>query len=191
MTKALILVTIAAAIGTIGSAPASDSVAGRTTNNAEFLTKNYPAESLKREEQGRVGFQLTFEANGTLVGCAITQSSGFANLDNGTCEMLARSAKIEPARDAEGRRVSSIRSGYVDWKLPAAGVRLAQAQAQTSSVVPTAADPLVCKRSPVSGSIIKKVKRCMTRSEWKIQDRLVQDEIYRAQTSNTCSDHGC
>jgi hypothetical protein len=56
---------------------------------------------------------------------------------------------------------------------------------------PTVSDPLVCKRSPVPGSIIKKIKRCMTKSEWKVHDRLVQDELARAQTSGVCSDHGC
>lgn len=155
--------------------------------NAAFLAKNYPADSLRRGEQGKVGFQLSFGPDGTLTGCAITQSSGFANLDSGTCDMLAKSAKIEPARDAEGRRVPSVRVGYIDWKLPANAVRLAQA----GPSVATANDPLVCKRTSAPGSIVKKIKRCMTKSEWKANDRIVQDEIHRAQTGNTCSDHGC
>ena len=188
MTATLLITSLASLLvaATIATAPPTAGPA-RQSANAEFLAKNYPVESLQRGEQGRVGFQLTFEADGTLAACAITQSSGFRALDDGTCEMLAKSAKIEPARDAEGRRVSSIRSGYIDWKLPANGVRLAQAGA----AVPTASDPLVCKRSAVPGSIVKKIKRCMTKSEWAINDRLVREEVRRAMDGNTCSDHGC
>ena len=188
MATALMLLSLAAAIGTTANAPAAAGDSPRSGENAEFLARNYPPDSLQRGEQGRVGFQLTFEADGSLAGCAITQSSGFASLDEGTCEMLARSAKIEPARDAEGRRVNTVRTGYIDWKLPAKSVKLAQAGAAGSK---SSTDPLICKRSSVPGSIIKKIKRCMTKSEWKIQDRLVQDELHRAQTGNTCSDHGC
>ena len=176
------------AIATVASSAPAIMVPARQSTNAEFLAKNYPPESLKRGEQGRVGFQLTFESDGSLTGCAITQSSGFASLDHGTCDMLALSAKIEPARDAEGRRVRTVRTGYIDWKLPANGARLTQASVPG---LQTAGDPLVCKRSSVPGSIIKRIKRCMTKSEWAAQDRLVQDEIHRAQTGNTCSDHGC
>jgi TonB family protein len=188
MTSALFLVLAAAALGTTGSAPPLDNGGARPSANAEFLAKNYPPESLQRGEQGRVGFQLTFAADGSLTGCAITQSSGFATLDNGTCDMLARSAKIEPARDSDGRRVSAVRTGYIDWKLPSNSVKIAQAGAPGRK---SSADPLVCKRSSVPGSIIKRIKRCMTKSEWAAQERLVQDEIQRALRANTCSDHGC
>jgi TonB family protein len=167
------------------SAPADST---RPSANAEFLAKNYPPESLQRGEQGRVGFQLTFEADGSLTGCAITHSSGVPTLDNGTCDMLALSARIEPARDAEGRRVRTVRTGYVDWKLPPNGVRMAQASAAGGK---SSADPLICKRTSVPGSIIKKIKRCMTKSEWAIQDRIVREEVRRAMDGNTCSDHGC
>ena len=188
MATILMLVSIAAAIGAAANAPAVAGDSAKSAENAGFLAKNYPPESLRRGEQGKVGFQLSFEADGSLTGCAITQSSGFPTLDNGTCEMLARSAKVAPAQDAEGRRVPTIRTGYIDWKLPANRVKMAQAGASNGT---SAADPLVCRRSTVPGSIIKKVKRCMTKSEWKIQDRLVQNEIQRAQTASTCSDHGC
>jgi TonB family protein len=184
MAKTLFLVLAAAAMGTIGSAL---DAGARPNGNAGFLAKNYPPESLRRGEQGRVGFQISFDTEGALIGCSVTQSSGFSSLDEGTCEMLAKSAKIEPTRDADGRRVLSVRSGYIDWKLPTNGMKIAQAG--TSAV--RTSEPLVCKRSSVPGSIIKKIKRCMTRSEWKVQEQLFQDEIHRAQLANTCSDHGC
>ena len=187
MAMTLFAILAAVAAGMSGAAPPPDHAPANASTNASFLAKNYPAESLKRGEQGKVGFQLSFDADGGLVSCLITQSSGFVTLDNGTCEMLSRSAKIAPVRDAEGRRVSSVRSGYVDWKLPASGVRLARA----GPAVATKNDPLVCKRSSVPGSIIKKIKRCMTRSEWKVHERLVQDEIFRAINERTCTDHGC
>lgn len=187
MISILFLTAVAASIPVTATAPATSASATRWSANADFLAKNYPPESLKRGEQGKVGFQLGFGADGTISSCSITQSSGFAKLDEGTCEMLVKSARIDPARNADGRRVPSLRSGYVEWKLPANVAKLAQ----SGGTLATETDPLVCKRSSVPGSIIKKVKRCMTRSEWKAHDRLVQDEIFRAQTGNTCSDHGC
>ena len=122
MATSLMLLSMAAAISLIAPSPAGAGDGLKRTGNAEFLARNYPPESLKRGEQGRVGFQLSFEADGSLTGCAITQSSGFATLDNGTCDMLARSAKITPAQDADGRRVPSVRTGYIDGKLPANSV---------------------------------------------------------------------
>jgi len=184
----ILLLSVAASISTGGAAQTGVDATAKSSANAQFLAKNYPPESLQRGEQGRVEFQLTFEADGSLTACAITQTSGFAALDNGTCNMLAQSAKIEPARDAEGRRVSVVRTGYIDWKLPSNTVKIAQASAPGRR---TSTDPLVCKRTSVPGSIIKKIKRCMTKSEWAAQERIVQDELHRAQTGNTCSDHGC
>jgi TonB family protein len=178
---------LAAAIGTAGSAPALDSGAIKSNANAAYLAKNYPVESLRRGEQGRVAFQLSFEADGTLTGCTVTQSSGFRTLDEGTCEMLAKSAKIEPARDADGRRVPSVKAGYIDWKLPLRTVQVAQ----SNPAVVTADNPLVCKKTSVPGSIIKKIKRCMTKSEWQLHERLTQQEVRRAMDTNICSDHGC
>ena len=188
MGLSVLLLTVAASMSTVVAAQAGTGTTAKPSANAEFLAKNYPAESLQRGEQGRVGFQLTFEADGSLTACAITQSSGFAALDNGTCDMLAQSAKIEPARDTEGRRVSAVRTGYIDWKLPSNSVKIAQAGAPGRK---SSADPLICKRTSVPGSIIKKIKRCMTKTEWAIQDRIVREEVRRAMDGNTCSDHGC
>lgn len=183
MALSLISMLAAAAIG----ASLSDQTPLQQSANASYLAKNYPAESLQRGEQGRVGFQLSFEADGSLSGCAVTQSSGYRTLDEGTCEMLAKSAKIEPARDAEGRRVPSIRAGYIDWKLPSKKAQAVQANAAVASND----NPLICKRTSVPGSIIKKIKRYMTRSEWKLHERLTQQEVRRAMDTNICSDHGC
>lgn len=187
MTNALLL-ALAAVTGTAGNAPAPDNGRAKANANAEFLAKNYPVESLRRGEQGRVEFELSFDSDGSLMGCKISRSSGFQALDEGTCDILVKSAKIEPARDAQGRQVRTTRTGYIDWKLPSDGVRMAQASAAGGK---SSTDPLICKRTSVPGSIIKKIKRCMTKNEWAIQDRLVREEVRRAMDGNTCSDHGC
>jgi len=181
------ILLLAASISMFGSAQTVASITAKSAANAEFLSRNYPPESLKRGEQGRVGFQLTFEADGTLTECAVSQSSGFVTLDEGTCEMLTKSAKVAPARDSSGRSVRTVRTGYIDWKLPAGANQLAQADLTQAK----ATEPLICKRTSMPGSIIKKIKRCMTKSEWAAQDRIVREEVRRAMDGNTCSDHGC
>lgn len=176
----------AAIAATMASAPAT-TPSSPSAENAEFLAKNYPPEALRRGEQGKVGFQLTIDKDGTPLACTITESSGFGALDDGTCEFLVRHGRMSPQKDANGISVRSAKNGYINWKLPA-GVAAA---APASAVSPNGTDPLICKRTTVPGSIIKRVKRCMTKNEWATQDRIVREETRRAMDGNTCSDHGC
>ena len=155
--------------------------------NKDFLARNYPPASLQRGEYGKVGFQLTIEADGLLAGCAITQSSGFAGLDRGTCEMLVNSAKLEAAVDKDGRKVRTYKNGYVTWKLPAGVQPAIPAKADPAAKV----DPLVCRRESITGSIVKTGIRCMSPAEWIREERYAQQKLDKLQTELGCTDHGC
>jgi TonB family protein len=179
---------MAAAIGTTGSALAPADGGGKSSSNAGFLAKNYPPESLKRGEQGRVEFQLSFDSEGAVTDCAITRSSGFRNLDDGTCELLARSARADPVRDSTGRAIPAVRTGFLNWKLPDQRLALGQIGGGSAS---TQSNPLVCRRFSVPGSMIKKVKRCMTKSEWELDERLTRQQLEVFLSRQMCGDHGC
>lgn len=157
------------------------------SDNGRFIAEHYPAEALKRGEQGRVAFILTVEKDGSLAGCEVTESSGFETLDRETCELLVRYAHLKPPVDAEGRRVRATKSGYIVWTLPTKPAELATA---TESFMPKP-DPIICRRSPAPGSLIKKVKRCMTASDWKMEERATREYLDERQGRMTCSDHGC
>jgi TonB family protein len=188
MMTLLFLAAAASPITVSANAPAASAGAAKWTAKAEFLARNYPAESRKRGEQGRVAFQLGFDTDGNVASCVITQSSGFRDLDNGTCDLLARSARAKIVRDSEGRSVTANRTGYIDWQLPGTEVKLAQAKASGAG---RSTDSLICRRTAVTGSIAKKIKRCMSRSEWSAEERAAQGATNRAISSNRCNEHGC
>ena len=149
----------------------------RTANNGEFISKHYPTKALKRGEQGRVGFRVTIEPDGSLGACDVTQSSGFATLDKETCEIMVSYARLSPVRNADGRAIRADQDGYIVWRLPAGATRVASASGKK------ALDPnkIVCKRIESTGSLIAKTRQCLTRSEWAQQERVVRDEVDRIQ----------
>src|SRR5687767_5684749 len=129
----------------------------RESPNGEFLSKHYPPGALKRGEQGKVGFRLTVERDGSLGGCEVMQSSGFALLDSETCGLLLQHARLKPARNADGRAIRSVRSGFIAWKLPGGTTKLASAAARPTPK----SDPIICKRFQAPGSLIVKTRTCM------------------------------
>ncbi len=78
---------------------------------------DYPAAALAQGQQGKVGYRLLIDAKGRVQSCDITESSGHAALDKGTCDLIRRRARFVPARGADGQPMEwSYRSG-VDWEL--------------------------------------------------------------------------
>jgi protein TonB len=85
---------------------------------AIFSTNDYPADAIRRNEQGTVGFELSINRLGWVSWCRIVRSSGSEALDRATCDILRSRARFEPARDASGRRVTDEYSGRIRWDLP-------------------------------------------------------------------------
>ena len=158
----------------------------QAARNGEFISSHYPQGAFNRGEQGRVAFRLVIETDGSLGTCDVTESSGFATLDQETCEILLRYGRFEPVRNAEGRVISKAQDGFIVWRLPA-GTKLATSDAK---IMPKP-DQVICRRGSKLGSPYAKSKTCMTRSEWELNDRILREEIQRAQGSIFCGDHGC
>lgn len=108
------------ATATDAVAPASQAIAARPRGNpAEWVTSDdYPAAALRDGQQGRTGFRLQIGSDGRVTDCAVTQSSGSADLDQTACRMLVRRAHFTPARDASGNPAASTYASNVVWKLP-------------------------------------------------------------------------
>jgi periplasmic protein TonB len=79
---------------------------------------DYPAEALKRGEQGAVRFLLTVALNGRVRACEIVASSGSRSLAETTCRLVAKRARFAPARDAGGKPVEGKYPGRINWVLP-------------------------------------------------------------------------
>ena len=83
------------------------------------LVDDYPISAIRNGEQGITGFRLKVDAQGQVVACEITASSGSATLDKATCDLVARRAQFSPALDASGQPVAGGYSNRVRWVLPA------------------------------------------------------------------------
>lgn len=100
--------------------PAFDPVGPRPRNDpgAWVMTSDYKTSWINREWTGTARFRLEIAASGKVAGCTITGSSGHAELDKATCDLVTRRARFEPARDGAGARIGGRYSGAVSWVLP-------------------------------------------------------------------------
>ncbi len=170
-----ILMLVAAQGVSVQAAPAASPAQALPERDAEFLKKNYPPESLKAGEQGKVGFRVMIGKDGAMGSCEVTQSSGFKRLDSETCELLVRYANINPERDSDGRPIQSTREGFINWTLPGRAARAAVRKAsQSASADP---DKMICRRTVTTGSLVSATKQCMTKREWSRAAYQAQDNI--------------
>lgn len=100
--------------------PAFEPVAARPRNDpASWVSEaDYRSSWINREIVGIARFRLEIAANGRVEGCTITDSSGYAELDRATCDLVSRRARFEPARDDSGARVGGTYASSVRWQLP-------------------------------------------------------------------------
>jgi protein TonB len=96
----------------------ADPPRAKTPLQALISLDDYPMSALARREQGRVEFRLDIGANGRVLGCAITRSSGSTALDSTTCRILRSRARYTPARDSNGMPVGYPVEDAVEWRLP-------------------------------------------------------------------------
>ena len=82
-----------------------------------FSQDNYPAEALRRGEEGRVVTMLLIDATGAVASCSVTKSSGSRLLDETTCRIARGRVRYEPARDAAGNAIASRTVLPVRWAI--------------------------------------------------------------------------
>ncbi|MFX6743365.1 TonB family protein [Acinetobacter baumannii] len=68
-----------------------------------------------RNEHGVVSIAFTSDPRGVPSECWIAESSGFADLDAGTCEALLKHGKFHPATDDDGRPKTGRLTLKVRW----------------------------------------------------------------------------
>lgn len=171
----LLLMSIPAMNSSVAISNADPTQSVRMSTNGEFIADHYPLRALRAREQGKVGFRLVVESDGSLGSCDVTESSGSKSLDNETCELILRYARLTPVRNADGRAVRAVQNGYINWKLPANAPKIASAAASRGS------DPerIICKRTARTGSLVARTKQCMTARQWASMQRIARDEADR------------
>ena len=83
-----------------------------------ITTADYPRESLRAREQGRVRMLIAVAPSGRVTRCNVIGSSGSSRLDAVSCRLTIERARFLPALDAAGRPIGWQREWAVSWNLP-------------------------------------------------------------------------
>ncbi|MEO7689939.1 MAG: energy transducer TonB [Sphingomonas sp.] len=78
---------------------------------------DYPAAAKAANASGPVEFTVSVNDTGAVTGCTIRQSSGNADLDMATCELMRTRGRFAPALDAAGKPVAGSWSKRVNWAI--------------------------------------------------------------------------
>jgi len=79
--------------------------------------KDYPKAARKAQHQGRVAMRLTIDRKGLVVGCTITASSGYAELDTAACDAVHRRGRFVIGKDAPSDATTFNYNFAVNWSL--------------------------------------------------------------------------
>ena len=83
-----------------------------------FTADDYPASAAAAGAEGTAQASLTIGADGRVVSCNLTRSTGNSALDSATCNILRRRAKFTPARDSNGNATTdTITTPPIRWQL--------------------------------------------------------------------------
>lgn len=117
-------VVIAAPAAPVVAPPAPPAPKGATSaaqprgNPASWATDaDYPQKAIVQEKQGTTGFRVTVGADGRVIDCTVTSSSGSPELDDATCKNVSRRARFKPAL-ANGQPTQGTYSNRIRWVLP-------------------------------------------------------------------------
>ncbi len=82
----------------------------------------YPPSALRKREEGTVEFCIRIEANGRVGDCTILKSSGFADLDKGSCDLARSQFRFTPAHDDDGNPIPDGIKIKMNWLIPGKGL---------------------------------------------------------------------
>jgi protein TonB len=95
--------------------PPAPTPAVATTSHA-VTADDYPAISIRLQEQGTVAIRFVINAEGTVDECTVATSSGKSRLDDAACTMVKRRWKYKPATQ-EGKPVAQVTTANVVFQL--------------------------------------------------------------------------
>jgi hypothetical protein len=110
----------------------------------------------------------------------VTRSSGYARLDDATCDLIVLHASFPPAK-SNGVLVATTRLGKINWTLPPGHRGSAARAPRAASFTKTDLESkrLFCKRTPITGSMLKHKTHCLTRAEWGVADAMTREQVLK------------
>lgn len=82
--------------------------------------RDYPQELSRAGVAGTVGVRYRVNVDGSVSDCRVAQSSTYDALDVLTCRLIEKRFRFSPARDEQGRPVTSLIVEQHSWIIPAA-----------------------------------------------------------------------
>lgn len=89
---------------------------------------DYPRAAVDGRESGHTVITVLVSAEGRVRRCNVTASSGYADLDTVTCDLLFERARFDPATDPNGKPMIGTWSSQVTWSVGGNTARLAEWQ---------------------------------------------------------------
>ncbi len=99
-------------------ADVTESMAPANHPGSWVTNEDYPVRAIIEEREGISGFLLTIDTKGLPTNCTITSSSGSADLDEATCQLLMARARFTPGHDAKGMPTGGTYSNRIRWQIP-------------------------------------------------------------------------
>lgn len=102
--------------------PAPPAPTGPTTDavpnarSLEVSEDDYPAASLRAEEEGVTAIAISINVQGKVDNCNVAASSGFPKLDEKTCQIALRRFRYKPALK-NGVAVASTKTQKIRWQI--------------------------------------------------------------------------
>ena|SRR6478672_2698711 len=162
--------TLALVAGLLVAAPAlAQTVQQKALNatNWDVFLKLYPKRALAAHEEGAVGFNVTLDSKGDVVGCQVTRSSGHPLLDEETCKLVTLNAVFKPDPNL-GPSQTKTSEGVINWRLSSSNVTPGPSD---PIVVTGAPEKVVCKKTLRTGTLSSFERTCMTPTEWAKQSQ--------------------
>jgi protein TonB len=92
---------------------------GRATKvrfiSGRITPDDYPRRAFNAGIGGTVHLRFIVGTSGRVTDCAVTRSSGNAELDSTTCRLIMRRLRYRPATDAQGRPIPATVIGQHEW----------------------------------------------------------------------------
>lgn len=87
-----------------------------SAQTALLQTGDYPAEAIRKGEEGTVRVKLRVSTEGRVTDCAIVQSAS-PSLDLATCRILRERARFLPATDDDDKPIEADFEQSIRWQL--------------------------------------------------------------------------
>lgn len=128
-------VALAAAVALSASAPAAahdriDPPKPVGDVSQWFSGDNYPPAAMRAGQEGNVSVILLINAQGLVIGCQVTKSSGVPALDARTCMLATRRGRFAPARQGDQSVASTYDLRDVEWRIRDMSVHLSSSAPQ-------------------------------------------------------------